>query len=422
MKNTAITRGWRRTALAVGAAALALTMTACAGGQSGGTSTGGSTSGSEGGSGGDAAPYKVGVLVGLTGSYAALGEPESKAIELYFKQLNAAGGIDGHPVELVVLDSGSNEGTAVNQFRKLAIEENVVAILGPSSSGESIALQTFSKDLQTPTIALASSSSIVDPPENATYIFKQYSGTNESLKAQLEFAKDEGWTKIGLLHTNDGYGQDPAKRIDDVAAEYGIEITGKEAFDATATDVTAQLGKLGEGKPDAVFVWAVNPANAIVAKSAEQIGFKPALFNSPGAGSAAYIENAGSSAEGTYLQGSVVLAPESLKEDNPQYEAVNALVTGYQEAYGEPAGQYAANGWDGSTLLVNAIKEAGLPDPSDVQAARDAIRDALENNTKDVVGVNAIYTFTPEFHGSTSLGGLAVLKVTDGKFEVVKTY
>lgn len=413
-KLSTASRVWRRTALTAGAAALAVSMVAC------GSNAG--TDGGEGSGDGSAAPYKVGVLLGLTGSYAALGEPEGNAIELYFDQLNDNGGIDGHPVELVILDSGSNESSAVNQFRKLAVEENVHAILGPSSSGESIALQTFSKDLMTPTIALASSSAIVEPADSSTYIFKQYSGTNESLKAQLEFAKSEGWTKVGLLHTNDGYGQDPAKRIDDVAAEYGIEVTSKEAFDATATDVTAQLGKLEQGSPDAVLVWAVNPANAVVAKSAASIGFEPALFNSPGAGSAAYIENAGAAGDGTYLQGSVVLAPESLTEDSPQFDVTHALVDGYQDAYGDTAGQYAANGWDGASLLENAIRAAGDLDVTDVQATRDAIRDSLENNTKDVVGVNGIYTFSPEFHGSTSLSGLAVLRVTDGKFEVVKTY
>lgn|GEM_PF-566187 len=405
-------RGARRTTFFAGAAAIALALTACAGG---------TTPSSDGGEG-DATPYKVGVLVGLTGSYSALGDPEQKAIELYFDTVNANGGLNGHPVELVVLDSGSDEGTAVNQFRKLAIEENVHAVLGPSSSGESSALRTFSRDLAVPTITLASSSTIVEPAEEATYIFKQYTGTKESLVAQLQFAEDSGWKKVGLLYANNGYGQDPANRIADVAKDFDVTITGSEAFDDTSTDVTAQLAKLGEGDPDAVLVWATNPANAVVAKSAESIGFEPVLFNSPGAGSAAYIENAGSAAEGTYLQGSVVLAPSSLEESNPQYETTNRLVDEFDAEYSELAGQYAGNGWDGSILLENAILKAADHDLSDVQATRDAIRDSLESNTKDVIGANAIYTFTPEFHGSTSLGGLAVLKVTDGAFEVVKTY
>lgn len=398
----------RHTAALASIAAVALALSACGGGEEGG--------------GGEDAPYRVGVLVGLTGSYAALGVPERQAVELYFDQLNEEGGIDGREVELVVLDSASDEGNAVNQFRKLATEENVHAVLGPSSSGESIALRTFSADLMLPTIALASSSSIVEPADESGYMYKQYTGTNESLQAQLQFAQEQGWTKVGLIHTNDGYGQDPAGRIQEVADAAGIEVTGIEPFDATATDVTAQLGSLAEGSPDAVLVWAVNPANAVVASSAESIGFEPVLFNSPGAGSQAYIETGGAAVDGTFLQGSVVLAPQSLQEDNPQYEITNRLVDTFQEEYGEAAGQYAANGWDGSLMLENAIRAAADHDPSDVQGTRDAIRDALESETQEVVGVNAIYTFTPEFHGSVELTGLAVLEVVDGRFEVVQTY
>jgi len=409
-KFSRTSRLWRNATALLGTAAIVGSLAACSG------------NASPGGDDSSAAAYKVGVLVGLTGSYAALGDPEQKAIKLYFDDLNKQGGIDGHKVELVPLDSGSDEGTAVNQLRKLAIEDNVVAVLGPSSSGESIALQSFTKSLKVPTIALASSSSIVDPPDKSTYIFKQYSGTNESLKAQLEFAKSQGWTKVALLHTNDGYGQDPAKRITGLVSDYGIELTGSEAFDATATDVTAQLGKLATGNPDAVLVWAVNPANAVVAKSAQSISFKPVLFNSPGAGSADYIKNGGDAVNGTYLEGSVVLAPASLTKDSPQYEVTHKLVDAYKSAYNAEAGQYAANGWDGSILLENAIRKAGVPDPSDLQSTRDAIRKALETQTKDVVGVNAIYTFTPDFHGSTSLGGLAILNVEDGAFAVAKTF
>lgn len=404
---------WRRIALTAGAAALAFSLAACSGGGSGSTDASGDS---------DGETYRVGVLVGLTGSYAALGEPEQKAIELYFDQVNDNGGINGHQVEVIVADSGSSESTAVNQFRKLAVEKNVHAIIGPSSSGEAIALRTFAKDLGVPTIALASASAIVEPAEEATHIFKQYSGTRESLNAQLQFAEEQGWKKVALLYANNGYGQDPANNIEDVASGFDVTITGKEAFDDTSTDVTAQLAKLDEASPDVVLIWATSPANAVVAKSAESINFKPTLFHSPGAGSAAYIESAGSASEGTYLQGSAVLAPESLAADHPQYEMTNQLVNSTLEAHGETAGQYSANGWDGSLILNNAMTKAASHKPSDLQGTREAIRDALETETVGVVGVNAIYTFTPEFHGSLELGGLAVLRVTDGKFEVVQSY
>ena len=395
----------RRTFGSIAAAGvLAASLTACGGGA---------------GAGDEA--YKVGVLVGLTGSYAALGEPERKAIELYFEDVNKAGGVNGKKVELVVLDSTSDEGNAVNQLRKLATQEKVHAVIGPSSSGESIALKPFAKSLKLPVISLASSSAIVTPAADATYIFKEYTDTKLSLQAQLALAKDKGWNKVALLSTNDGYGQDAAKSIDPLIQEAGVELVANEVFNATATDVTPQLSKVAAASPDVVLVWAVNPANAIVAKSAASINFKPLLFHSPGAGSPDYIENAGAASEGTLLQGSKVLAAADVKEDDPQYEVVQNLVDKYTAKYNQAPGQYSANGWDGAILLESALKNL-KGEPKDLQDTRDAIRDSLANNTKDLTAVNAIYTFTPEYHGPTGLTGLTVLAVKDGKFVVEKTY
>lgn len=396
-----------RSVTAAGIAASLLTAAAC-----------GSDSGGAGD--GDATPIKIGVLTGMTGAYAAYGEPQQRAVELYVKKNPE---INGHPIELTVLDSESNEGAAVNQFRKLAVEEQVHAVVGPSSSGEGIALRPFTRDLTTPTVVLASSDDIVTPREEADYIFKEYTGTRDSMTAQLQFAKDQGWGKAAVLYTNDGYGQDAAEQVDEIAAEVGVEVTGKEPIDSTATDVTAQLGNVEDGEPDVVLVWAgAVAAQAVVAKSAESIGFEPQIFGSPGAGSPDYITSGGSAVEGALIQGSVVLAPDGLEEDNPLYETTRELVDSYQEEYGEVVSQYAANAWDGMALVYNALEAAGDIDPADVQGTRDALRDSLENNTDELVGVNAIYTYTPEYHGSEGVAGLAVLRVKDGAFEIEKTY
>jgi len=414
-------RGKKSGLLTAGALLAFAALTGCAGAAGPAPTTSGGS--------GDAAstvaekePIRIGFLLGLTGAYAALGGPSAKAVELFFEQENANGGINGHPIEWILLDSESDETVLVNQFRRLATELNVHAVIGPSASGEATALRAFSLEYGLPTIGLVSSSLVVTPPEEALYMFKQYTGTTESLRAQLTFAQEQGWERIGLIYANNGYGQDPANRLEDLAAEYGLAVTGMEPFEPTDTDMTAQLGRLGDGNPDVVLVWAVNPANAIIAKSAESIGFKPALFNSPGAGSVDYITNGGAAVEGTYLQGSQVLSFESMDTSAPAYQLTKDLVEKFQAAFGEAAGQYAANGWDGGILIKNAIEQAGTLDPSNVQATRDAIRDALENKTISVPAVNSTYTFTPEFHGSLSLEGLAVLVVRNGQFVLVQTY
>ncbi|GAA3704565.1 ABC transporter substrate-binding protein [Arthrobacter ginkgonis] len=395
----------RLAAAVVAAGALALSASAC-----------GSSSGAA-----EAGTYKVGVLVGLTGAYAALGEPEKKAIELYFDKVNADGGIDGKKVELVVLDSATDEATSVNQLRKLATQEQVVAVLGPSSTGESVAIRSFANSLKVPVIALASGDNIIQPADEAKYMFKQYTGTTLSLEGQFAYAKEQGWSKIALLATNDGYGQAATSIAPEVAKKFGIELVASEVFNATATDVTAQLSKIKPANADSLLVWASNPANAIVAKSAAAMNFAPTLFNSPGAGSPVYVESGGAATNETLLQGSKVLAADTLDATDPQYEVTKNLVDQYQEAYSEMPGQYAANGWDGAILLENAL-ETAAPDPSNVQAAREGIRDALEGSTDKIVGVNAIYSFSPEVHGPSDLVGLTVLRVKEGEFHVEKSY
>ncbi len=366
-------------------------------------------------------PLKVGVLVGLTGTYAALGTVQREAIELYVEDLNAAGGIDGTPIELTVLDTGSEPATAVNQLRQLAVQDEVDIVLGPSSSGEAIALKPFASSLKIPVLTLGSAESIVTPASEAAYIFKAYTDTRLALEAQMELVADRGWDKVALLSVNNGYGQEAALYIDDFVTEYGFDLVGNEVFDAAATDVTAQLTKLEGADPDVVLVWAVNPANAIVSKSAEAIDFGPVLFHSAGAGAPSYIETSGTSGEGTLLQGSKVLAAASMATDDPQYEVTQNFVEAYTAAYSAAPGQYAASAWDASLLLDNAVRTMD-DTATDLQGRRDALRDALENNTDGLVGVNGVFTFTPDFHGPTGLAGLAVLRVEDGEFQIDTTY
>lgn len=404
----------RRTAAAAAVGALLLIATAACSSGAPSTAAGANVAAA-------AAPLKVGVLVGLTGSYAALGSVQRDAIQLYFDDINESGGIDGQQVELTVLDTASEPATAINQLRQLAVQDEVDIVLGPSSSSEAIALKPFAASLKIPVLSLASAESIVTPASEATYIFKAYTDTKLALEAQMELLKERDWTKVALLSVNNGYGQEAALGIDAFITEYKFDLVANEVFDATATDVTAQLTKIGESDPDVVLVWAVNPANAVVAKTAAAMDFKPVLFHSAGAGAPSYISTAGAAGEGTLLQGSKVLAAGSMATDDSQYAVTQNFVEKYTAKYSEAPGQYAASAWDASLLLSNAVTTM-TADGTDLQALRDGLRDSLENNTKGLIGVNGVFTFTPEFHGPTGLTGLAVLQVKDGAFQIDKAY
>lgn len=369
----------------------------------------------------DLPPYKIGGLLGLTGAYANLGTNEQVAMQLFADQLNAEGGVNGRQLELVFADTTSSESEAVNQMRKLATQENVVAIIGPSSSGEGIAVKPISLAVQTPTIVAAASMDIISPVEEAKYNFKQFPSTDASLEAQLTYVQEQGWTKVAILAANNGYGQEPADELPNMVGDFGLELVATEMFDPAATNVTPQLSAVAQSDPDVVLVWAVNPANAIVAKNAKDMDFNAVLFNSPGAASPQYIEVAEDAADGTLVQGSLISVPEDVPEDNAQYEAFQRFLEAWNSHTDEAPNQFAGNGWDCMLILVNALESID-PSLTDTQQIRDAVRDSLEQNTVDVPGINAVYTFAPDRHGSAGIAGLAVLEVEDGNWKLVKGY
>lgn len=395
----------RRTRLLAAFAAVALFGAACGGGDDT-TATGG---------GGDSkAPYKIGVALALTGVSGAIGEPQKKALELFSERLEEKGGINGHPVEFVYVDTTSDESQAVNVIRKLATQDNVVAIVGPSSSGEGIAAKGIVDSLKVPTITIAGAPGIVAPP--VKYMFKEFPSPLDGLKGQLEYLKEKGMNKVGIIFQNNAYGQAPAEAMPDMVKELGMEMGASVPFPPAATDVTPQLQEVAKDAPDALIVYAVTPANAVVAKNAKAIGLKSQVFQSPGAASTAYIKLAADAAEGTLVQGSKILAAEAVAKDDPQYEAIQEFAGSHEEKYGELPSQFAAGAWDAMTVMVAAIEKAD-PDGSDVPKARDAIRDALEE-LDPINGVVAVYDYTPDQHGTTGTKGFAILRVEGGKYVV----
>lgn len=391
-------------------AALAVSLAGCAAGQAGGGST------SDPGASGDE-PYRIGVLLGLTGAYAAVSEPQQRALEVIEESVNGAGGINGHEVEFIYLDTESDETKAVNQLRRMALQENVIGVLGPSSSGEGLALKPVVGSLSLPTIAIASNREITEPVE--PFMFREFPSNTDAAAAQLAYAKSQGWERVAVISSNNAYGQEGADAVAALAEdEYGLSLVGSEVFAADATDVTAQLGVLADADPDVLLVWAVSPANAIVARNAVDSGFPGVIFQGTGAAATAYIELGGPAAEGTILVGSKILVPEDLEASDPQYDVVIDFVEQWRDAYGTDPNQFASGAWDAALIMLEALEKSEI-DPSNLDQARLDLRDSLESNVKDLQGTNAVYDFSAERHGPQGIDGLAVMSVEGGKFRLI---
>ncbi len=355
-------------------------------------------------------PIKIGGIFAITGGAANLGEPEAKTAEMCVERLNAAGGIDGRKVQFLVRDSGSTPDKAVSLAKQLIEEEKVLAIIGPSTSGEAMAIKDICQEGKTILMSCAAAASIVDPV--ASYVFKVPQNDSDAARVIYTSVKAMGLSKIGVLASNDGFGTGGAKQLERLKGEYGITIAISEAYDKQATDLTNVLTKIKGQDVQAVVNWSAVPAQSVIAKNMKQIELNVPLFQSHGFGNIRYVQAGGEAVNGTLFPCGRILIADLLPADHPQKAVLTQYKKDYEGRYKEEVSTFGGHPYDALLLLNEAIKKAGTTDT-------DKVRDALEN-LKGVVGTAGVFNFSPTDHCGLTKEAFELLTVTDGKFAIYK--
>jgi branched-chain amino acid transport system substrate-binding protein len=190
--------------------------------------------------GGD--PIKIGAIFGVTGPAAYLGAPEEKTARMVVDSINKSGGILGRQVQLIVKDSGASAEKAISFAKQLIDEEGVVAIIGPTTSGESMAIKDICQKSEMPLISCASAETITTPV--ASYVFKVPPKDNYIAEWIYQTMNKLGISKIGVVAANTGFGNGGKAQLEKYASKYGITIAIAEVYDANATDLSALLTKV----------------------------------------------------------------------------------------------------------------------------------------------------------------------------------
>ena len=354
---------------------------------------------------GAAEELKIGALLSVTGPAAFLGAPEARTLEMLTEQVNARGGVAGHKVKLIVKDTGASPEKAVSFARQLLEEEKVFAILGPSTSGESMAVKAIAEEARTPLLSLAAAEVIVNPV--ASYVFK--TAQNDSHAAALIFQdmKGRGITRVAVFSSNTGFGKAGKDQIARLAPGYGIQIVLDEVYDKAATDLSAEATKLKGTNAQAVLNWSIEPAQSILVKNIRQLGLTLPIYQSHGFGNLAYVKAAGSAAEGVIFPLGRLAVADALPAGNPQKKVLVAYRDAYQKRYGEEVSGFGGYAWDAFQLLAAAVEKVGLD--------RAKVRTALEN-TQGFVGQSGVFRFTPADHNGLGMDSFEMLTVKDGKF------
>jgi branched-chain amino acid transport system substrate-binding protein len=355
-----------------------------------------------------AEPIKIGAIFAVTGGASNLGTPEQKTAEMVVETINTKGGVKGHKIVLLIKDSGSDPQKALSLAKQLIEEEKVFAIIGPSTSGETMAIKKLCDESGTILVSCAAADAIVTPL--APYVFKTPQKTSDAVKMIFAELKKRNINKIGFTSSNTGFGKDGKAQLEKLAPEAGIQIVVNEVYEKEATDLTSVLTKVKAANVQAVVNWSIEPAQAILAKNMKQLGMTIPLFQSHGFGNIRYAKEAGDAAEGILFPAGRLLVAEALPETNPQKAVLVKYKKDYEAKYKEDVSTFGGHAYDALVLLEKAIETAPELDKAKV-------RDALEKVT-GFVGTAGVFNMSATDHAGLDINAFEMLTVKGGKFAV----
>lgn len=354
-------------------------------------------------------PYKVGAIFSITGPASFLGEPERNTALMIAEQINSSGGINGHPIELIVEDNEGDNTKTVVSANKLIKQDGVCIIIGPSRSDNSMAIKPVAEENQIPVISCAAAEEIVKPVPK--WVFKTPQNDSDCARRIFEHMNSVGTKDIAIITVTDGFGKAGRDQLKKLAPEFGINIVADETYDSKDTDMTAQLTRIRGTNATAVVNWSIVPAQSIVPKNMKQLNMSIQLYQSHGFGNIKYAEAAGDAAEGIIFPAGALLAAESLPDTHPRKDLLLQYKKDYESKFNAQVSTFGGHAYDAMQLVVMALQDSE-GDPA-------KIRDNLET-IKGFDGTAGTFNYSPEDHCGLDKNAFELITVKDGKFTLYK--
>ncbi|WP_027193469.1 ABC transporter substrate-binding protein [Megalodesulfovibrio gigas] len=355
-------------------------------------------------------PIKIGAVFSVTGPASFLGEPEKHTVEMLVKQINAADGVLGRPLEIIVYDDETDVNKCVLAVDKLLKKDKVTAVVGPTTSGNTLAVKAKFDAAKIPLVSCAAAEKITTPV--SPWVFKTPQTDRHAVERILQHAKAQGIKKIAILTVSDGFGQAGREVLLQLLPEKGFELVADEAFGPKDTDMTAQLTAIKDKAPDAIICWGTNPGPAVVARNRQQLGIAIPLYMSHGVASKKFIELSGDAAEGIYLPAGRLAVAAQIADTHPQKQVLTTYIADYEAQYKMPVSSFGGYAYDGLMLIVEAIKMGNSAEPQ-------AIRDNLEK-ISGFVGTGGIFTMTAEDHNGLTADAFEMVRIEQGDWKIVQ--
>jgi len=353
---------------------------------------------------------KIGALFSVTGPASFLGEPEKNTALMLQEQINARGGVLGKKIEIVIYDDETDVNKAVLAADKLLKRDNVIAVVGPTTSGNTFAIEEKFEKANIPLISCAAAEKIVKPVKK--WIFKTPQSDRYAAIKILKHIKERKFSKIAIITVSDGFGQAGREVLKEVAPTLGLEIVADEVYGPKDTDMTAQLTKIKNTPAQAIVCWGTNPGPAVIAKNRVQLGIQTPLYMSHGVASPKFIELAGSASEGILLPAGRLIVADEIPDKHPQKPVLVKYIKDYETKFKSPISTFGGHAWDAIMLVVKAIEMGRSAKPADIRANLEKIR--------NFVGTGGVFNFSPEDHNGLDERAFEMVVIQKGDWKLVK--
>lgn len=356
-------------------------------------------------------PIAIGAIVSETGTYAGLGEPEKNVLEMEVKRINEAGGINGRQVELIIEDDATDDSKAVAAASKLIEQDNVVAIIGSTGTGATMAVRGDVQRAKLPQVSMAGGTVVTNPVD--PLVFATPWSNTIVVPFTLDYLKKQGVTKIALISDSGGFGKDGQAVIAAEAPRAGIEIVADESFNPGDTDMSAQLTKMKNSDAEAIVIWTAGSEAALIAKNAKDLAIDLPIYGSHGIARKEFITGAGDAANGVKFAAGKVLMPEAYGEGTDAYVTATDFIDRYTKAYGAAPSTFAGHAYDALYLITEALKRI------DGDLTPEALRNEIEK-TAGFTGIGGTFTFSAEDHNGLSASDLTMYEISNGEWTQAK--
>ncbi|HEX2924007.1 MAG TPA: ABC transporter substrate-binding protein [Chloroflexota bacterium] len=348
---------------------------------------------------------KVGIIEDLSGATSAWGEGLQNGAIYAIEKINKEGGLLGKQIKYTSYDFKGNVPESLTAYNRLVDQDKVVAVIGTPNSAMHIALAPLADEKKVPVIGDPMDERATTPEANKVnaYTFLGEPAAGEQARAIASYTLNEmKLKKVAILFDQGNpYSVSLATPFAEYFSKNGGQVVANEPFQSGTNDFRAQLTKIKQSSPEVLHITSYLKENSLIVAQMRELG-----MNIPVVGNNScfypFAETAGKDAEG-------VVFPNNISLDDPRYQD---YISGYKARFGKDPVVHAWMGYDNMMILANAIKKANKIDSV-------AIRDAIENQTKDVQGMTDKITIDPKTHRPVNLP-LAILQVKDGKYATLK--